>query len=431
MSYGWRYLAYFLMIVSQGLGTNYAVANANELVILTTFSREPLLPLIDAFSAQHKNVDIQIVHRRTQSSIQLLNKSYNKNIDLVLTSSPFLMQHLTDGSKLSHFENQAQTPTWLAPYILPPNDQVVTIGYSGAGLIWNADYLTTHDLPTPSAFTDLVDFRYFGHITMSTPSRSGTTQLMIESVLAKYGWQKGWHILLNIGANLATISSRSFSVSDYVAKGQFGIGPTIDSYAMILEKKLDFIRFKYDDTFTLMPTYIAQIQRASKDQNAQAFIEFLLSKSVQANMDNSAFAKHAVNERSVFNGQHTQLTMKVISDRETWVNLLFELAITKRLPQLKDTWLAINHARVKFADKPALLTKLNQIEAKIFSIPVSEADLTALVNLVNSGSGQEESQQATQIMAITEASHHWKKALAQTLQQANDELKQLNQVATP
>ncbi|MCE0559332.1 ABC transporter substrate-binding protein [Motilimonas sp. E26] len=428
----WRYLTCFMMIIGQGIGANYAGANSNELVILTTFSREPLLPLINEFSAQHKNVDIQIVHRRTQSSIQLINKSYNKNIDLVLSSSPFLMQHLTDSSKLAHFDNQAQTPAWLAPYILPPNDQVVTIGYSGAGLIWNTDYLATHQLPAPSAFTDLADFRYFGHITMSTPSRSGTTQLMIESILAKYGWQQGWRILLNVGANLATISSRSFSVSDYVAKGQFGIGPTIDSYAMTLEKNLDFIRFKYDDAFTLMPTYIAQIQRAPQDQYTQAFIEFLLSKSVQANMDNSAFAKHAVNERSVFNERHTQLTMKVISERETWVNLLFELAITKRLPQLKDTWLAINHARTKFADKPAMLAKLNEIEAKVFSIPVSEVDLAILKQTFpRTTSGQNESQQAAQTMAITEASHHWKKALAQILLQAGDELKQLNQVATP
>ena len=65
-----------LLILAGGLfGTcGSAFAAANQLVILTTFSREPLLPLIEAFSAQHQNVDIQIVDRRTQSSIQLLNK---------------------------------------------------------------------------------------------------------------------------------------------------------------------------------------------------------------------------------------------------------------------------------------------------------------------------------------------------------------------
>ncbi|CSI63335.1 phosphoglycerate transport regulatory protein PgtC [Vibrio cholerae] len=30
---------------------------------------------------------------------------------------------------------------------------------------------------------------------MSTPARSGTTQMMVESILAKYGWQKGWEIV--------------------------------------------------------------------------------------------------------------------------------------------------------------------------------------------------------------------------------------------
>ena len=426
----WRYLTWAMIMFGTAVGGSYAQASNNQLVILTTFSREPLLPLIEAFSAQHQNVDIQIVHRRTQSSIQLLNKSYHQDIDLVLSSSPFLMQHLADSGKLARFDNQVKTPAWLKSYILPPEDQVVTIGYSGAGLIWNTDYLATHQLPTPSAFTDLVDFRYFGHITMSTPSRSGTTQLMIESILAKYGWQQGWRILLNIGANLATISSRSFSVSDYVAKGQFGIGPTIDSYAMILEKKLDFIRFKYDDTFTLMPTYIAQIQRVPQDPFAQTFIEFLLSQSVQANMDSSAFAKHAVDERALFNERHSQLSIQAVTGREAWVNILFELAITKRLPQLKDTWLALNHARIKFANNPTMLAKLDVIEAKVFSIPVSEADLMALEQALQiARAEQRENQPAAETMAITEVSHHWKIAFAQALQQAGEELKQLNQMA--
>ncbi|MCV5959067.1 ABC transporter substrate-binding protein, partial [Escherichia coli] len=123
----------------------------------------------------------------------------------------------------------------------------------------------------PKRFQDLTNPPYFGHVTMSTPSRSGTTQLMVESVLSQYGWQEGWRILLNVGANLATISSRSFGVADYIAKGKFGIGPTIDSYALIAQRKFDYVGFAYDQDFTLMPTYIAQINRGKSDKLAESF----------------------------------------------------------------------------------------------------------------------------------------------------------------
>lgn len=404
-------------------------AKENELVILTSFSREPLLPLIQEFSKQHRNVDIQVIHRRTQSSIQLLNKAYMKNIDLVLSSSPFLMQHLTETGKLTQLPTRLQTPNWLEPYVLPLSNKVVTVGYSGAGLIWNRDYLSLHHLPHPRSFSELTNFRYFGHITMSTPARSGTTQLMVESILSKYGWQQGWRILLNVGANLATISSRSFGVSDYVAKGQFGIGPTVDSYATILEKKLDYIRFQYDQDFTLMPTYIAQIYRPEKDQYAVAFIEFLRSNVVQAGMGNNDFAKHPLTDKSLYSDKYTHLLMPTIVGREEWVNLLFDLAITKRLPQLKDIWLALNNARTKFANDPRKLAQLDMIEKEVFTIPVTENDLLQVNQTLDTlpfDSTQDGNRAVAMTMKIAEQSHRWKKDLASILEKASTDLKQVN-----
>ncbi|MGB5803195.1 MAG: ABC transporter substrate-binding protein, partial [Vibrio anguillarum] len=74
-----------VLLGSIAAAINTAYAKENELVILTTFSREPLLPLIEEFSKQYQGVDVQVVHRRAQSSIQLLNKSYIQNIDVVLS----------------------------------------------------------------------------------------------------------------------------------------------------------------------------------------------------------------------------------------------------------------------------------------------------------------------------------------------------------
>ncbi|TXY09449.1 ABC transporter substrate-binding protein [Vibrio mimicus] len=410
------------LLLSFGVLPSVTQAAERELVILTTFSREPLLPLVEEFSRRYEGVEVQIIHRRAQSSVQLLNKSYIQNIDLVLSSSPYLMQHLAQSGKLVTLPERMQTPDWLKPYALPSSEQVATIGYSGAGLVWNQDYLKTHQLPQPKEFVDLAKPIYFGHVTMSTPARSGTTQMMVESILGKYGWQEGWGILLRVGANLATASARSFGVSDYIANGQFGVGPTIDSYALILGRKLDYVQFVYDESFTLMPTYVAQVRQNHNDEYAKAFIELLMSTSVQTNMESNDFAKHSTQDKSLFNERFTQLSMHNIILREECINTLFDLSITKQLPQLKDTLLALLDAKAQFARRPSILAKIEQIEASVFAMPISEEEVNALAEQLSPATESEE-KQAEQSMLLAEKAHEWKVRLEKQLDQANQQLK--------
>ncbi|WP_162806079.1 ABC transporter substrate-binding protein [Vibrio cholerae] len=410
------------LLLSFGWATQ-AQAAERELVILTTFSREPLLPLVEEFSRRYQGIEVQIIHRRAQSSVQLLNKSYIQNIDLVLSSSPYLMQNLAQSGKLAALPEPMQTPEWLKPYALPMTEHVATIGYSGAGLVWNQDYLKTHQLPEPKQFSDLAKPVYFGHVTMSTPARSGTTQMMVESILAKYGWQKGWEILLRVGANLATASARSFGVSDYIANGQFAVGPTIDSYALILGRKLDYVQFVYDESFTLMPTYVAQIRQNHNDQYAKAFIELLMSNAVQTNMEGNDFAKHSVQDQSLVNERFTRLPMGSIIRREECLNDLFDLVITKQLPQLKDTLLAVLEAKAQFARRPSVLAKIEQIERTVFTMPISEQEVDALAIQIAPNSALSEEQQAESAMLLAEKGHEWQMRLEKQLEQANQELK--------
>ncbi|OFJ34829.1 ABC transporter substrate-binding protein [Vibrio cholerae] len=410
------------LLLSFGWATQ-AQAAERELVILTTFSREPLLPLVEEFSRRYQGIEVQIIHRRAQSSVQLLNKSYIQNIDLVLSSSPYLMQNLAQSGKLAALPEPMQTPEWLKPYALPMTEHVATIGYSGAGLVWNQDYLKTHQLPEPKQFSDLAKPVYFGHVTMSTPARSGTTQMMVESILAKYGWQKGWEILLRVGANLATASARSFGVSDYISNGQFAVGPTIDSYALILGRKLDYVQFVYDESFTLMPTYVAQIRQNHNDQYAKAFIELLMSSAVQTNMEGNDFAKHSVQDQSLVNERFTRLPMGSIIRREECLNDLFDLVIIKQLPQLKDTLLAVLEAKAQFARRLSVLAKIEQIERTVFTMPISEQEVDALAIQIAPNSALSEEQQAESAMLLAEKGHEWQMRLEKQLEQANQELK--------
>jgi phosphoglycerate transport regulatory protein PgtC len=104
---------------------------------------------------------------------------------------------------------------------------------SGFGLLINRSALTTRHLPAPADWDDLTDPRYQGALLMSSPSRSDTNHLMVESLLQQKGWIKGWKRCWRRG-NLVTISSRSFGVADKIKSGLGVAGPVIDNYANLL-----------------------------------------------------------------------------------------------------------------------------------------------------------------------------------------------------
>lgn len=404
-----------------------AYAKKEQLVILTTFSQEPLLPLVSEFNKIHQDLEVKIIHRRTSSSIQLLSKSYIDNIDLILTSSPYLMSHLIKANKLVDMPRRFKAPEWLMPYVLPLTNKVVTIGYSGAGIVWNQDYFDSHQLPLPQGFVSLIDPIYFGHVTMSTPSRSGTTQMMLESILAQYGWNQGWQIILNVAANFATISSRSFGVSDTISRGGLGVGPTIDSYAHILQRKLDYVRFSYDKDFTLMPTYVGMIKQTTNDEHALAFVEMLLSHKIQSQMLKNSFSKYSITDDQLVKNPHVSLDVDTLMRREVGINLLFDLAITKRLAFLSDTWLAIINSEQRFQLDPDKLLLIQQAKEHIFMMPVSLNEFDQKMAIFAELQSDNSVQGNAQFLASKEEwLHQIRSELNEHQTRANALLKQLN-----
>jgi phosphoglycerate transport regulatory protein PgtC len=169
---------------------------------------------------------------RTSASLeQLLDTANAENVDLVLTSSPMLLQHLQEHQKLAPFSGAPAASQRLVPESIRATS--VAVAMSGFGLLINRSALTTRHLPAPADWDDLTDPRYQGALLMSSPSRSDTNHLMVESLLQQKGWLKGWKRCWQAG-NLVTISSRSFGVADKIKSGLGVAGPVIDNYANLL-----------------------------------------------------------------------------------------------------------------------------------------------------------------------------------------------------
>jgi phosphoglycerate transport regulatory protein PgtC len=94
---------------------------------------------------------------------------------------------------------------------------------------------------------------------MSSPSRSGTTHLTVETMLQGEGWDKGWSQLLQIAGNCAAITERSFGVPDGVNNGQFGIGLVIDFFGLAGKYSGFPVEFVYPDVTAVVPANIALV----------------------------------------------------------------------------------------------------------------------------------------------------------------------------
>ncbi|MGF1863528.1 ABC transporter substrate-binding protein [Photobacterium profundum] len=315
----------------------------NHLIILTTFSEASITPVTNKFQQLYPDSTIKILHRRADSGVRLLSKN-DHDIDLVISSSPALFLPLVKKGTLKPLPT-AINQTQLQPTDLKTHsDDIAIFGYSAYGLMWNNNYLTKHNLDQPKDFKSLIEPQYFRHLIMSSPARSSTMHLMVENILQQHGWKAGWKMLLQMGGNLASISARSFGVSDAISRGLVGIGPVIDSFAFENKQRFPFIGFTYQLDSPLMPSYIAAVKNLHQANHTSHFIDFLLSDNMQKKLPESSLYKYPLNSEITQTFISQSLDFKLMQHRDVVVKHLFEQAIAHQLTLLNQAWQLINEA---------------------------------------------------------------------------------------
>jgi ABC-type Fe3+ transport system substrate-binding protein len=101
---------------------------------------------------------------------------------------------------------------------------------SGFGIVYNQDYLDDAGVALPNDWTDLADPIYKGHVIACPPSKSGSNLMIIQILLQYYGWEAGWHLVTQMGANIGEYTEASHHVGPYIGRGEYGIAPIIDQY---------------------------------------------------------------------------------------------------------------------------------------------------------------------------------------------------------
>jgi ABC-type Fe3+ transport system substrate-binding protein len=339
-----------------------------QVVVVTSFPKELTETYKKAFEARNPGMKVEILNKPTPAGIAYIREAPAGNKpDVFWVSAPDAFEVLSKEKLLAKIESPAkEVPAKIGNY--PINDpQGFYLGQAlgGYGMMWNTRYMKANKLPAPKEWADLTKPVYFGHVAMSSPSRSGTTHLTVETILQGEGWDKGWRQMLMIAGNSAAITERSFGVPDGVNNGQYGIGLVIDFFGLAAKASGFPTEFVYPSVTAIVPANIGLIAGAKNADNGRKFINFTMSPEGQELLFDpkisrlpvlpSVYKKAPAGFPNPFTGTikpKVNFDSDLSEARYYLVSSIFDQTITFRHKELVAATKAINQAAAKLAAKP-------------------------------------------------------------------------------
>src|SRR5688572_28002810 len=256
------------------------VYGQQQVVVVTSFPKELTEAYKKAFESRNPGTKVEILNKGTSSGVAFVREAAaNNKPDVFWASAPDAFEVLANEKLLAKFDGiNKDVPAKIGAYpIIDPEGFYYGQALAGYGIMWNTRYLKAHKLPEPREWADLTKPVYFGHVATSSPSRSGTTHLTVETILQGEGWDKGWRQMLMIAGNSAAITERSFGVPDGVNNGQYGIGLVIDFFGLAGKASKFPVEFVYPSVTAVVPANIALVAGGKNPDEAKKFISFTVS----------------------------------------------------------------------------------------------------------------------------------------------------------
>ena len=338
-----------------------------QLTIVTSFPKDLTEVFKRAFESRNPGVKVEILSRGTSASIAYVREApAASKPDIFWASAPDAFEVLASEGLLQKFDGRnPKVPALIGSYpINDPKGFYYGQALAGYGLMWNTRYLKANRLPDPKEWVDLVKPVYHGHLAISSPSRSGTTHLTIETILQGEGWSRGWQQVLMIGGNTAAITERSFSVPDGVNNGQFGIGLVIDFFGLSAKASGFPVEFVYPSVTAIVPANIGLIANAKNADLGKKFIAFTLSEEGQKLLLDpkisrlpvlpATYAAAPQGYPNPFSGKikpKVKFNSDLSRSRYYVVNSLFDQTITFRHRELVAATKSIHEATARLAGK--------------------------------------------------------------------------------
>ncbi len=370
----------------------HAQAPAGKVTVVTSFSKDVTDPIKKAFEKAVPGVTLEVQNRNTNAGVKYVEETKaNNQVDLFWASAPDAFEVLKGKQLLLAYKPKATgIPEKIGSY--PINDPAgFYFGFaaSGYGIMWNERYAKANKLPEPKDWQDLAKPAFYGHVSIASPARSGTTHLTVETILQGEGWEKGWRTLKEMSGNFHSITERSFGVPEAVNSGQVGVGIVIDFFAFSAQASGFPVKFVYPTVTTVVPANVGIIANPPNKAAAEAFIEFILSPAGQEVLlepgirrlpvNPAVYAKAGADYPNPFTDPRFQKMIGFDVDkseaRTAVVDTLFDQLISFQLDALKGVTKTLHEVDAALAKKPNAQAKALADEARslIAAMPVTEA----------------------------------------------------------
>ncbi|MBS1227770.1 MAG: pgtC [Proteobacteria bacterium] len=255
------------------------VAASESVVVASSFPKEVLVAYKKAFDERYPQYRVEFVNfPGTHIMSYLADHPAGSRPDVFWSSSADSFRALLRHDLLQPIGDRHETPAKIGGVNIDDAQGFYKgQALSGSGVMWNTRYLAARSIAPPATWSDLVRPEYSGHVVMSSASRSGTTHLIVESILQGAGWEPGWSLIVQIAGNCATITDRSFDVPNSVTSGRFGVGLVVDFLALSGKYSGFPVDFSYASPSAIIPASIALVAGARNPAGGATFIDFALS----------------------------------------------------------------------------------------------------------------------------------------------------------
>ncbi|GAB4467111.1 MAG: extracellular solute-binding protein [Burkholderiaceae bacterium] len=356
--------------------------------VLTSFPRELTAAYKSAFEKRNPDLKLEILNKSTVAGIAFVRETAaGQRPDVFWASAPDAFEVLKRDNLLvaAPDVDNPKIPAKIGNYpINDPKGFYKGQALAGYGIMYNTRYLKAKQLDAPKAWSDLLGREWFGHVAMTSPSRSGTMHLTVETILQGEGWDKGWETILRMAGNSAQITERSFGVPDGINNGQFGAGPVIDFFGLAGKYSGFPVEFVYPTMTSIVPANIALVAGGKNPAGAKRFVQFALSQEGQEILLAPKISRLPVlpygalagtippgypDPQAIAKRSKVQFNADLSEDRYAIVQALFDQTITFRLKELQAATRAIHDAEAKLAGKSNAQARelLNRAKALAYS----------------------------------------------------------------
>lgn len=273
------------LLAAAALATAAPALAQQTVTVITSFPRELTAAYKSAFEKRNPDVKLEILNKSTVAGIAFVRETAaGQRPDVFWASAPDAFEVLKRDNLLvaAADVDNPKIPAKIGNYpINDPKGFYKGQALAGYGIMYNTRYLKANKLNAPREWSDLLGPEWFGHVAMTSPSRSGTMHLTVETILQGEGWDKGWETILRMAGNSAQITERSFGVPDGINNGQFGAGPVIDFFGLAGKYSGFPVEFVYPTMTSIVPANIALVAGGKNPAGAKRFVQFALSQEGQ------------------------------------------------------------------------------------------------------------------------------------------------------